>query len=140
MSIEKHTFATVIEASTTGDEPSITISTCAVDREHDEIVAKGGDFTAYLKNPVVLFGHDHRALPVGATTRLDVESGRGITCPEKSSPSSADRRRRRTTIPIACWMHGRFEEKLRGRYGWARIARSAHAVVLSGLSDANPPQ
>ena len=70
MTIHKQTFATVMTATATGDEPAITISTGALDRQLDEIDPDGGDFTAYLKNPVVLFGHDHHSLPVGMTTSL----------------------------------------------------------------------
>jgi HK97 family phage prohead protease len=75
MTIHKQTLSTVMTATATGDEPCIVISTGAVDRQLDEIVPGGGDFRAYLKNPVVLFGHDHHALPVGVTTSLHVTNG-----------------------------------------------------------------
>ena len=76
--MEKQTLATVTSESASGDEPSMTITTVALDRARDEVVPEGGDFAAYLKNPVVLFGHDHHGLPVGTTTQLDVTPGRGI--------------------------------------------------------------
>jgi HK97 family phage prohead protease len=76
--VEKQTLATVTSPAATGDEPTITITTVALDRALDEVVPEGGDFAAYLRNPVVLYGHDHNGLPVGATTQLDVTPGRGI--------------------------------------------------------------
>jgi HK97 family phage prohead protease len=76
--MEKQTFATIAAPSARGDEPQITISTVALDRDRDEVQPEGGDFTAYLRNPVVLFGHDRSALPVGSTTTLVVLPGRGI--------------------------------------------------------------
>lgn len=69
-------FPTVIEAR--GDEPSIIISTSTIDREGDVLVPEGARLENYLKNPVVLFGHDHHELPVGAATSITVEPGRGL--------------------------------------------------------------
>ena len=65
------TFQTVVK--TTGDAPEITISTRALDRDGDILEPSGADFSHYLKNPVVLFGHDHYALPIGRTTSLKIE-------------------------------------------------------------------
>jgi hypothetical protein len=76
--MEKQVFTTVATPQAKGDEPSITISTIALDRDRDEVVPEGGDFNAYRKNPVVLFGHDRSSLPVGSTTGLEVLPGRGI--------------------------------------------------------------
>src|SRR5574338_119000 len=74
--MQKQMFRTVVDA--TGDEPSIVISTMGTDRDGDEVVPEGGVFDAYLKNPVVLLGHDYGALPVGSTTALDVVPGEGV--------------------------------------------------------------
>lgn len=41
------------------------------DRYGDEIPLDGWDFTNYLKNPVVLFGHDYRSLPIGRTLKIE---------------------------------------------------------------------
>lgn len=76
--MEKQTLATIAAAAARGDEPQITISTVALDRDRDEVQPEGGDFSAYLRNPVVLFGHDRSGLPVGSTTTLEVVPGRGI--------------------------------------------------------------
>ena len=79
METQTQTLATVATPQATGDEPAITISTIALDRDRDEIDPSGGDFVSYQRNPVVLFGHDRSSLPVGSTTRLEVVPGRGIT-------------------------------------------------------------
>lgn len=51
------------------DERTVTavISTSAVDREHEVLLPKGADFKQYLKNPVVLWAHDYRGVPIGRT-------------------------------------------------------------------------
>lgn len=75
--MQKQTFATVVQAR--GDEPSITISTIALDRDQDSIVPEGVDLAAYRRNPVIGFQHFRTdPLPVGATTRIEVAPGQGI--------------------------------------------------------------
>lgn len=46
-----------------------------LDRDKEIIDINGWDFNNYLKNPVVLFGHDFRQPPVGRTTRISKEGG-----------------------------------------------------------------
>jgi HK97 family phage prohead protease len=48
-----------------GKSWSFTISTASVDRMGDTIAIDGWHLTAYRKNPVVLYGHDSSALPIG---------------------------------------------------------------------------
>ncbi len=74
----KQTLLTVVARDATGGEPSITISTAALDRDRDELEPEGMIADEYLKNPIVQYGHDGHCLPVGATTRLDIVPGRGI--------------------------------------------------------------
>ena len=69
------TFKTVVRSA--GAAPEITISSSAVDRDGDIIEPSGLDATHYLKNPVVLFGHDHYALPIARTQSLTAD-GHGI--------------------------------------------------------------
>lgn len=76
--MQKQVFTTVTTPQATGDEPSIVISTTALDRDGDEIVPEGCELTAYRSNPVVLFGHDMSSLPVGSTTNIEIIPGRGI--------------------------------------------------------------
>lgn len=52
-----------------------TITTAAIDRDNEIMLPKGGDFTEFLKNPVVPFGHDYRSLPVAKA--LWVKEARG---------------------------------------------------------------
>ncbi len=47
-----------------------TISTEQRDRDHDRIMVDGWDLRNYRKNPVVLFGHDYRSLPIGKSVRV----------------------------------------------------------------------
>jgi len=51
------------------------ISTAAKDRDGDTIDPKGWILTNFLKNPVVLFGHDNRSLPVGKAENIRLEGG-----------------------------------------------------------------
>lgn len=45
------------------------ISTAAADRYGDTVQVKGWDLRNYRKNPVVLFGHNSRELPIGRATK-----------------------------------------------------------------------
>lgn len=76
MSIHKSVFSTVIES--TSDDPAMTISTIAEDRDRDVVVPEGLDLARYRRNPVVLFGHNHDDLPVAVTTAIEVLPGRGV--------------------------------------------------------------
>jgi hypothetical protein len=50
-----------------------TVSTEARDRDKDRILQRGWKLKNYRKNPVVLFGHDYGALPVGRSIRTWVD-------------------------------------------------------------------
>lgn len=60
-----------------GDERCLrfTISTGAVDRERDTIALAGWDLRNFLRNPVVLWGHDANALPIGRAFDVGIEGG-----------------------------------------------------------------
>lgn len=47
-----------------------TITTGARDRDRDVLDPKGWDTANYEKNPVILYGHQYRALPIGQTLSL----------------------------------------------------------------------
>src|SRR5579862_1526235 len=51
-----------------------TISTASVDREQDTIAVSGWDLRQYLRNPVVLWGHDAAALPIGRALDVGIEA------------------------------------------------------------------
>lgn len=57
-----------------GDERCLrfTISTGVVDREQDTIAVAGWDLSNYLRNPVVLWGHDAERLPIGRAIEVGV--------------------------------------------------------------------
>jgi HK97 family phage prohead protease len=52
-----------------------TISTAAVDRESDTIAIEGWDLANWIRNPVVLWGHDASLLPIGRGFDLSIENG-----------------------------------------------------------------
>ena len=52
-----------------------TISDGSIDRDNDTINPGGWDLAAYKQNPVVLWAHDARALPVAKATALGLENG-----------------------------------------------------------------
>lgn len=66
------TIRTVNAASRSID---IIASTSSLD-SYDEIVEQEWDLRRYATNPVVLFAHDSRALPVGTATNVRVEGGK----------------------------------------------------------------
>lgn len=53
----------------------VMISTESVDRSDDIVRAAGGHFENYLRNPVVLLGHDYHDLPVAKTLQIEVVPG-----------------------------------------------------------------
>jgi HK97 family phage prohead protease len=65
------------------------ISTQNPDRDKDVIHVDGWRFENYNKNPVVLFGHNYRALPVAAGTAPTVEGDR-VLCNADFSGSRVD--------------------------------------------------
>lgn len=46
------------------------ITTSSLDRYNESIDAEGIDTSAYMNNPVVLYGHDYEGLPIGKTLKL----------------------------------------------------------------------
>lgn len=53
------------------DEPSMIVTSPDPDRDGDRIMPGGMRAENFLKNSPLLFGHDHRALPVGTVTSLN---------------------------------------------------------------------
>jgi len=58
-----------------GRTVDFVISSEAQDRDGDVIEAAGWELGNFLKNPVVLFGHDHGGLPIGRASDMRVEGG-----------------------------------------------------------------
>lgn len=76
-------FQTVSAGTTSAaDLQSITISTTKADREGDSVIPEGGDFSNFMKAPVLMWahgGHDgYSSVPIGSVASLDVIPGQGI--------------------------------------------------------------
>ena len=64
------------EINTENRSVSWIITSDAVDRDNDTVNTSGWELDNYLKNPVVLWAHDYKALPVGkALTLQQTDSG-----------------------------------------------------------------
>lgn len=63
-------FVSEVKAVKDTNRFNFTISTSAVDRDRDVINLGGWRLDNYKKNPVVLFGHDYRSLPVGKSVSI----------------------------------------------------------------------
>jgi HK97 family phage prohead protease len=57
-------------------ELTFTISTSSVDRAGDTVAIDGWDLENYMKNPVVLFAHDHRSLPIARAKKIWKHAGK----------------------------------------------------------------
>lgn len=76
---KKHVCSTIVQrAPANAGDARITISTADEDREGDILVPEGAILTNYERNPVVLFGHDSRSLPIARAVHLSVQAGKGI--------------------------------------------------------------
>lgn len=62
-------------AKADGKQFVFTISTGGVDRQGDTVNVYGWHTAAYLRNPVVLWGHDYHQPPVGRAIRVFREDG-----------------------------------------------------------------
>jgi len=51
----------------------VTISTDSVDRHGDIVEPSGADLDAFRRNPVVMWAHDYRNLPIGRAEQVRVE-------------------------------------------------------------------
>jgi len=63
------------------------ISDETLDRHGDIVISKGWDLEDYLKNPVILWAHDHRTMPIGKCTSIEVKRKRLIA--EGDYPSAS---------------------------------------------------
>jgi hypothetical protein len=51
------------------------VTPSAPDRDGDRVITRGGQLESYLKNPVLLWAHDHKGIPIGTVTALDRADG-----------------------------------------------------------------
>ena len=66
------------EVKAAADDPrgvELAISTADPDRDRDTLAVEGWRLDNYRRNPVVLFAHDYRALPVARATRVWASDG-----------------------------------------------------------------
>ena len=56
----------------------VVITTENVDRYQEVIKLDGWELEHYKNNPVVLWGHDHKQLPIGFATDIEVKDGKMI--------------------------------------------------------------
>ena len=66
-----------ISSKMPGDAPRVIRfigSDESIDRDGDIIAVSGWDIAKYMKNPVVLFGHDSYALPIAKTVAINTDS------------------------------------------------------------------
>lgn len=71
--------ATTAEVSVENDRTEISkVTTEAVDKDREVIIAKGVDLTAFQSNPVVLLNHDWKSLPIGKALWIK-DHGNGLT-------------------------------------------------------------
>jgi HK97 family phage prohead protease len=73
--VVRQAFAVEIAAQG-GREIAFTLSTASVDRSGDVIDQAGWQLDGYRRNPVVLWAHDPRQLPIGRAVEVGVEDGR----------------------------------------------------------------
>lgn len=68
----------------------VIASTEGQDRDGEVIMQDGIDTANYLKNPVILFGHDYWSLPIGKATGIEKRDGktiiRGVFASEEANP------------------------------------------------------
>jgi HK97 family phage prohead protease len=53
-----------------------TASTADMDRDGEVIDVSGWDLKNFKKNPVIMFAHDYRTLPIGRATKIGVRDGK----------------------------------------------------------------
>lgn len=70
--------ATEKAADATSGTFEVIITTENLDRFNEVIKLDGWELEHYMKNPVVLWGHDHHLLPIGVCTSISVVDGKMI--------------------------------------------------------------
>jgi HK97 family phage prohead protease len=75
-----HMVFDTVTASVPGgaDEAEMVVSTPGRDATGDRVYPEGVALTSFQRNPVLLWGHDASALPIGTVTQLTVEPARGL--------------------------------------------------------------
>lgn len=79
------------------------ITTAAVDRDMEIVLPSGGDLKHYRKNPVVLFGHNYRSLPIGKNLWIKADDKGLIAKTQYASHDEAEKvyQYRKDGFPLA---------------------------------------
>ncbi len=85
----KEFLANIKEAGDSG-KFEVVASSESVDRQGEIVVQDGIDINNYMKNPVILFGHDYWSLPIGKATEIVRQAGktvvRGVFASAEANP------------------------------------------------------
>lgn len=86
----RKTFIGEMKAADDDHTFEVIASTEGQDRDGEVVMQDGIDLTNYLKNPVILFGHDYWSLPIGKATEVFRKDGqtvvRGIFATKEANP------------------------------------------------------
>ena len=91
---EMAAFVAKTKASDDSGRFRVVISTADLDRQGEIVDQNGWDLNNYQQNPVVLWGHDYYALPIGVCDKIgmeDIGNGRrGLVAEGKFAPMDAN--------------------------------------------------
>lgn len=140
-------------ASTKGAEDSgrfeMIITTESIDRMGEVIKADGWDFTNYMNNPIVLWGHDYHMLPVGITETLEKIDGnkwlaKGKFAPASANPLAQQARQLYDLGILRASSVGFMEKEREGNLitkaellEWSFVTVPANPMALSAIKEAN---
>jgi len=104
----------------------IIASTSSIDRQGDSVDQSGWDLTHFKKNPVLIWGHDYKALPIGKVTHIEVIKGELVA---KFKFASAE------ANPIAAQVQKLYEEGIvnASSVGFIPLERNGHVITKAQL-------
>lgn len=73
LSKQTYTTASAIKLGMSGAQPSMIVSTAALDRDGDRVFPKGANLKNFLENPVLCWGHSRTDIPAGIITSVSVD-------------------------------------------------------------------
>lgn len=82
----------LVEATKAADDAGtfeVVVSTADFDRSGESVDPTGMDFTMYKMNPIVLWGHDYYALPIGVCDSIEIVEGK-IVAKGRFAPADAN--------------------------------------------------
>lgn len=85
-------FKDLIEATKAAEDSGtfeVVVSTADIDRSGESVDPSGMDFTLFKMNPIVLWGHDYYALPIGVCDSIEIIEGK-IVAKGRFAPADAN--------------------------------------------------